>query len=309
MADLPLAWSKSSLGTLVDGCSWQYALEKVYGIPSHGSPQTAMGTAYHAAIEWYLRRLLLQQRDGIEDYFPFEDALAEGMRVLFEEVEDLPEEQWALHDLDLPALSGQLEAALTNWWETPIPEGQPGEGESLRERFERWRIVAIEPYFRTNVADGVTSTHGYIDVLAWDPDCGVWVVVDHKTASSYGRWPHDGGGHELEGSVYVVGAELADALPVFGPVRMEWHVVRKKLSQHARFEGVRCVEMYVTDIHRLWMEDTLKIADRIVTNDAFETNPGWNLCSPKWCPYFRGCQVDGDLHPSALAGTQQPAGV
>jgi hypothetical protein len=46
-----------------------------------------------------------------------------------------------------------------------------------------------------------------------------------------------------------------------------------------------------------WMHDALVRADRIVETGAFRKNPGWNLCSAKWCPFYEGCEVTGELAP------------
>ena len=303
MAPLPDAWSKSSLGTLLEGCSWQWALEKVYGQEGGGTPATVLGTAYHAGVEWWCRSRLIEQRDRVAMFA--DDGgkaamFAVAMEALDREVEQLDDEQWALHGTDYATLVEELAAALEHWWSTPIRDGQPGAGMSIRERIMRWRIIAVEPAFNEQPTEGLTGVRGFIDLLVWDPDDAVYRVVDHKSAGSFGRWAHDGAGHEIEAGVYVVGAEIASHLPAHGPVVMEWQITRKKLSAHARFEGVRVIEFEVQDVHRLWLEDRIKLANRIVADDLFETNPGWNLCSAKWCPHFRGCQVDGDLHPRQL---------
>jgi len=297
------AWSKSSLSTLLEGCAWQWALTKRYGYTDPGSPATVLGTAYHAGVEAWLRRRLLRQRDGLDLPDLDLDGMVEaGQSLLDVEAGKLPGEQWALHRTDVETLHGQLAVALKHWWSTPIPAGQPGAGGSLRDRIDGWRILAVEPYFRVR-APGVEGQpiHGYIDLLAYDPDDDLWMVVDHKTAGTFGRWPADGVGHELEAAVYDVGATVARHLPTFGKVAMEWHVARREPGSNARFEGVRVVQRVVDQYDRLWMGDRIVQADRQVESGEFPTNPGWNLCSAKWCAFHRGCQVTGELHPDVLS--------
>ena len=165
----------------------------------------------------------------------------------------------------------------------------------MRDRLLRWRPVAVEPYAN---ADGL---HGYIDWLGYDHDAGRWVVVDYKTAASWGRWPLDGAGHEIEAAVYNLLAELGRALPSDRDAVMEWHVAKTSRGKTARFEPARVVRFEVDEAHRRWLSFERDRADTVVGTGAFEQNPAWNLCSAKWCAFWEGCQVTGELAPGGAA--------
>lgn len=290
------AWSKSSLSTLLEGCSWSWALEKLYGLESSGSPATAMGTAYHYALEQHERRRILHVRDGVgPGGMSLDEMAALAHPILHKEAAELPAEQWAVHDTSPHQLAAQLEDALANWWSAQLPEGQLGAGGSLRDRLLSMRPVAVEPYF--NVPAFSSRMHGFIDWLGYDHETKTWVVADHKTANGLSRWPVGGAGHEIEASVYVVGSQLAKHLPTSGAVRMEWHIARKEIGTTARFQPVRNVSMRVEPIHEDHLGRQLAIADEIVSEEAFTPNPAWNLCSAKWCAFYEGCQVTGELAP------------
>lgn len=290
------AWSKSGLDSLVNGCSWQVYLSKVVGLDDPGSPATLAGTAYHAALELHERARILNLR-GADVQVPDQSTL---MDVIYDVVEEgapaIPDEQWHLHGSEPALVADKATVALNHWWHTPYDD----DGESLRDRLMGMRPVLAEPYFRVDAGSSPRPLHGYIDWVGYNHDDGVWVIVDHKSAGSYGRWPRDGAGHEVEAATYTVGALRAAGIPVSGPVRMEWHVTRTAEGQNSRFEGARLVTRTVDRYDEMLLGDTVQIADRIVDEGRFETNTSWNLCSQKWCPFWRGCQVTGELSPEQL---------
>lgn len=295
------AWSKSGLSSIVDGCSWQSFLSKVLGLADPGTPATLAGTAYHAALELHERARILNLR-GADVQLPDLGELQEvAGRVVEEGAGEIPDEQWHLHGSEPALVADSAMVALNHWWHTPYD----GDGESLRDRLMGMRPVLAEPYFRTPTDWSARPLHGYIDWAGYDHATGEWVIVDHKSARSYGRWPRDGAGHEVEAAAYTVGALRAAGIPVSGPVRMEWHVTRTSEGQNARFEGARLVTRKVDQYDEMLLSDHVKIADRTVDEGLFQTNPGWNLCSQRWCPFWRGCQVTGELSPETVHAAQQ----
>lgn len=52
-------WSKSSLKQLLEGCSWQWALQKLGGLDGPPTPHSAAGTGMHAGIEEHERCRIL----------------------------------------------------------------------------------------------------------------------------------------------------------------------------------------------------------------------------------------------------------
>lgn len=293
------AWSKSSMSTLLDGCSWQWYLNKVEGLPGLDTPANIVGTTVHAALEQHERAriawFLSGGRDGLQFGLTHQQMHEHADQTARELVGSLPHDYpWDRFEEDVHAIKRQVDAAIDNWYLQP----EPTLGMTLRDRLLTMRPVAVEPYF--NVAEPATGLglHGYIDWLGYDHTTRTWVVVDHKTAGSLGRWPRGGAGHEDEAAAYAVGSQVARHLPVTGDVRMEWHVIRKTRGERSNFEPVRMVFRHVEGRDRHLLEQRLELADEVVTLADFEPNPGWNLCTPRWCPYFEGCQVTGELAPT-----------
>lgn len=301
---LPPAWSKSQLATLLDGCAWQWVLSKVAGLEDPGSPATARGTAYHAGVELHERSRLLRLRDGHGPDIGLDRMQTHARAVLGAEVAGLPDGALDLHGTSTVRLERELEQALTNWWSAPadLIDGDGGHAwtdRSLRDRLLDMRPVAIEPYVRVDVGTQ-RPAHGYIDGLYWSPRFEGYVVVDHKTANGLRRW--DGPwGHEVEAAVYTAGAALARNLPPDSHVRMEWHVARSVANPRGQDPAARIVSVETGG----WppervAADAIARAEQKVTDGDLPTNPDWNLCSAKWCAFFEGCQVTGDLSPQML---------
>lgn len=299
------AWSKSGLATIVDGCSWQSYLSKVMQLPDPGSPATLAGTAYHAAIEHHERARIVQSR-GADIELPTLGHLAQvAVRAISAGADDIPDEQWHLHGSDPDEVINRVEIALNHWWHTDAGDKeQPG---SLRDIRLSYRPILTEQYFRIDTDWSARPLHGYIDAVCWDPDEEEWVVIDDKSASNFGRWPHGGDGHEVEAAVYTLGALKAAGIPVTDDtrVRMEWHVARTAEGQNSRFEGARLIRRTVDRFDLQLLEDHIRIADRTVDEGLFATNPGWNLCSQKWCAFWRPCQVTGELSPEVVHAARQ----
>jgi len=41
--------------------------------------------------------------------------------------------------------------------------------------------------------------------------------------------------------------------------------------------------------------DRVRQVERIIKNRDFAPNPAWTLCSPRFCPFYEGCQITGEL--------------
>ena len=298
------AWSKSGLSSLVEGCSWQVYLSKVMGLADPGTPATLAGTAYHAALELHERARIIQARGGDVELPSLATLEAVAEHTVHEGADAIPGEVWHEHGTDVEHTAVKAAVAVNHWWATPYDGGDL----SLRDRLLDYRPILAEPYFRVQTEWSDRPIHGYIDWVGYDPETGQWVVVDHKSANTFGRWPRDGAGHEVEAAVYVTGAMKAAGIPVAEMstnVRMEWHVARSQPGSNSRFEGARLVTRTVDRYDIQLLQDHITIADRTVDEGGFRTNTAWNLCSKKWCPFWRGCQVTGELSPETIHMTQQ----
>jgi hypothetical protein len=272
------AWSKSSLKSVLEGCSWQWALRKVYGIDDHGSPQTSMGTGYHKALEeWEKsgRNLSLKEMQTV------------AAETAFEQCKTLPMSQWFEHGTDPEQVIDFAKQAVDLWWNKPINSGAP-----LRDIILSRTCLGTEVYQTEKYED--FKVHGYIDAIYSDDR--FITVVDHKTASSMRRWKYEQDA-TLEAGIYLAMAHAAQDrgdLPNL-PIVFEYHVVAPKENK-SRIVGVGHMTEELAKLTHAALVD----ADAIARYDAFRPKPDWNLCSPKYCSYFQGCRVDGTLTPYNL---------
>jgi hypothetical protein len=278
------AWSKSSLKSVLDGCSWQWALRKVYEIEDHGSPQTAMGTGMHKAIEeWDKsgRGLSLQELQSIA---------AESS---FEECKKLPMEQWFEHATDPEQVIELAKESVRIWWDTPVNKGFP-----IRKLVSEWNWLGSEVHWASAFAE--YNIHGFVDSV-YENDRHI-IVVDNKTASSMRRWKYDQD-MNIEVAMYLALAHKAqnEGLLPDKQITFQYHVVSAKEGKS------RVIEMGYFD-GAAWklLLQSLTEAEAIRKHEAFRPRPDWNLCSRKYCAYFEGCRIQGTLTPYTLTTSNVP---
>lgn len=278
-------WRKSTLKSLLEGCSWQWALENVYKMETHGSPQTAMGTGYHKAMELYE---LGERRDSLEN------LRAIAAEAAFEECKLLPMSVWFEHELDPQWVVDGAQEAVRLWWEQPMT----GKEQTLRDVCAERTFVAAEKHFTADYP-GLESRglSGTVDAVYEEENC--YVLVDHKTASSFRKWTYEQGS-TIEASVYLY---MAEKFYDDKPVKFEWHVVSPKEQKVRLIEGGTLDEEA-----RLLLDQTLKKAETLYTTDSYRPKPDWNLCSPKWCSFYQGCRIDGTLTPYTHTISNKPSG-
>ncbi len=278
------AWSKSSLKSVLENCSWQWALRKVYKIEDHGSPQTAMGTGYHKALEEW-------ERSGRT--MSLSDMQSVAAETAFEECKSLPMEQWFEHGTDPEQVIELAKESVRLW-----AEARPNKGSTLKEIAESRTLVSVEDYF--NYEYNNYRIQGYTDAIYHD-DKNIY-VVDHKTASSMRRWTYEQKPN-VEMAMYMVLAERAkedNRIPDL-PVSFEYHV---SAAKEGKTRLITCGYMN-KELEQLFI-NALTEADAIRKNHAFRPKPDWNLCSKKYCAYFEGCRVNGTLSPYALTISNVP---
>ena len=279
-------WSKSSLKSVLEGCSWQWALSHIYGMDDYGSPATVMGTAFHSAVEEH-------ERERKDDLSFFQN---QAISVVAKEAQSIPESSWLKHNTSPEEIAAMAAEAVRIWWEEPC-RTKTGEGKPLREICLEREVIAVEPYFKVPVKGSDSSLHGYIDIVhRFDGDI---IVSDYKTASSFRRWTFDQG-ESIEASVYLHGAKLSQFLPD-GNIRFEWQVVSPKEGKARLIQGPTYQPK-----HSRHVAEVVKKADVLYELDAYRPKPDWNLCQPKWCPFYHGCQVEGTLSPTYLTVANKP---
>jgi len=269
-------WHQSTLSTLLDGCSWQYFLTYVLGLDQGVKPYAVVGTAFHTAVELHEINRMENKETSLEE---MENVAKEYIK---EQIKDE-----ALHE----ELFERVLDALSNWYN----KGQ-------REWVLNYTPVAIEPEFTIPLVDNARPVGGYIDAIYLDPITNIHFIVDHKTAKDFSRW-RDGEGHRYQAAMYSAALVLSDDFPDITELpEMVYMVTRTSTSTRKDFEPIRIIRVQPTLDDIKLLGDRVRKAEQIVADETYTTKTDWPLCSPKWCPFFQGCQVDGTLlkEPSLL---------
>lgn len=277
-------WRKSTLKSLLDGCSWQWALENIYKFPSKSSPHASLGTGFHKAMEMY-------ELNGREATLESLQSIA--AETAFEICKDLPMDDWFLHELDPQWVVDGAKEAVRLWWEQPMTKSEL----TLKAVGDSRQFLEGEVYLEYDMPWSDQRLQGTIDAVYRDDEG--YVLVDYKTASSFRKWGYEQG-VTIEASTYMY---LANAHYTDAPIRFEWHVVSPKeqkvrLVQGGTF-GPEHVELLAA---------TIQQADVLYNRSAYRPRPDWNLCQERWCPYWTGCRVDGTLSPYTLTTSNVPDG-
>ena len=262
-------WHQSTLSTLLDGCSWQYFLTYVLEMDQGPKPFAAVGTAFHSAVELHERNRMNDEKTSKKE------MLDEGTTKLTAAITD-PEL--------LVQLLPNLEASINNWYD----KGQ-------REWLLAYTPIAIEPEFTLPLVDNARPIGGYIDAIYCDDTTGTLFVVDHKTAKDFSRW-RDGEGHRHQAAMYSAALVLSEDFPMITEMpEMVYMVTRTSSSTRANFEHTRIIRVQPTIEDVVLLGDRIRSAEKIVATESYKPNTGWPLCSAKWCPFYEGCQVTGEL--------------
>jgi|DEB0MinimDraft_10_1074344.scaffolds.fasta_scaffold00051_18 hypothetical protein len=269
-------WRKSTLKSLLEGCSWQYALEKIYNVPSYGSPYTALGTGFHAGVEHW-------ENSGREA--DQEEVANVAADAAFKQAKLLPMDNWFEHELDPQWVVDSAREAVRLWYEEPYVKG----GVTLQKITEGRECLGTEVYLEADHPDSDRGLQGTVDGLYRD-EYGI-TVVDFKTASSFRKWVYDQP-PSIEASAYLWMVSQNYDAPQY---TFEWHIVSPKTG---KTRLVSAGNMFPGQLEKL--STSLREADVLVKYNAFRPNPDWNLCQRKWCAFYEGCQVDGSLSPTRL---------
>lgn len=184
-------------------------------------------------------------------------------------------------------LDGSLDEVvigLTNWWGSPIPKGQPGAGQSMRDRVMQWTPLYVEEKLIVELPSGREWT-AVIDAV-YDTGGGI-VPVDQKSAKNFNRYPLDGKGLGSQSTTY---AELLRIVFGWDVDRFEYHIARVEDSgsTHASYQRARIVQVSPKDEDRVKLTEDLQKAESIIDAGLFPKTRDWFLCSPAWCPFHVG---------------------
>jgi len=276
-------WSKSSLKQLLEGCSWQWALQKLGGLKGPATPHSAAGTGMHAAIEDH-------ERCRISGVQPVDlvSLLHTAARAAGEDAETITEEWARIHGGVEQAAEWAVDLT-TTWYDSDI-----------RRQLLTYTPSAVEPHLETSNIPGPNNLRGYLDWIGRDAD-GVLTVIDYKSASNLSRWKsYDQ--HILEAAVYLYLVSTSEWWSGDEPIRMEWHVVSRK-GESKILEGPSFSPDIISFIEARILE-----SQAIVDSRSWAPNPSWGLCSDRWCAFYHGCQVAGTLTPDTISFDPPAAG-
>ena len=271
-------WSKSSLKSLLEGCSWQWALQRIGGLNGGSTPHSAAGTGMHAAIEYHEQCRI----DGttFDEATMWEVAARAG----WEDGKNIPSDWRGIHGDERTAVDWAL--ALTGAWY----------GSEVRSTLLTYTPMAVEPHIEIPMFTGRdVNLRGYLDWLGRDEN-GVLTVVDYKSASNLKRW-NNWQDHLIEASVYLYLVAASGIAAEDEPVRMEWHVMTRSgdagILRGPTFDG---------DLSYFVIK-SVEEAQSKMDRGAYLTKPSWGLCSDRWCTFYHGCQVSGMLSPDNITLT------
>jgi len=273
-------WRKSSLKSMLEGCSWQWMLEQMSD-ERYASPHASAGTGFHQAMEdWEVSGRTLTEGQ-------LKDAAAQAALA---EARSVPMEQWFEHQMDPEYVMELAAESVRVWWNEPAKSKQDSYG-TLREILLEREHIASERFIKTDYAGSGVPISGTIDWIGRKGD--TIHIVDFKTASSFRKWVYDQPAG-IEEAVYRY-LTLADEELLASKVQFEWHVVSAKEGK------ARIIFGNNDNLTLLKVLDTaISEANVLLKYDAFRPRPDWNLCQRKWCAFYQGCQVDGSLSPSRL---------
>ena len=289
------AHHQSSIETLLDGCSWQYYLANIRNIQTKPKPHALVGTSFHDAVELHeVSRMDGNTPPTLDELLTHVDGL------IREQADEIPTEMMIGREGEVwtaDTLVEMCQHAVRNWYEAPTKDGGPSNREWLLEL----KPIAIEPYFRLDLVQDADPIGGWIDGVYQDKD-GKIILVDEKTAGDFSRWPLDGEGHRFQATMYAVALVLSEDFPQItslDDIQMHYLINRTR-GGTARLERARrvVVQPELDDVALLG--DRIRTAEAIVKNNLYAPNPTWTLCSQKFCAFYQGCQITGELRKPDL---------
>ena len=180
-------------------------------------------------------------------------------------------------------------SAVSNWFSAKLKDG----GEPHRIWLEQFEPVAIEPYFRLNLVDGSLPIGGWMDGVYRKPN-GEIFIVDQKTAGDFSRWGKDGALHRTQATMYTVAVLLSQDFPEVQDYGVEMHYLVSR-TRGGNVERARRVTVVpdLNDVRHLG--ERIRKTDAVIAAASYAPNPAWVLCSPRFCQFYEGCQVTGEL--------------
>lgn len=282
--------SYSLVSSLLEGCPWSVALDRIVKAPvvHSDSPRTIAGSALHLALELNEQERLDWHRSKGSK------GSKNGLRRFSLEAEI----EWAVSASGFPfesrsdmvACTDEALNGLAHFYETPIPEGQIGEGRTIHELVSSWRPLAVERRFETYDPEvRGRAVVGSADAVYLDDHEEV-VVADWKSATNLGRYSLDGGFQRLQGATYSRAVVEAINLPGskalgYWPTAL-FFIMRTQPGKNKNFQGVRVVAIEPTNSDMRALDERYRAAEAIIEEGIFPKDPeaAGVLCRD-YCPH------------------------
>lgn len=246
-------------------------------IPRKSSMGTAIGSAWHAALEWYDLARMGQVEWAEEDPVPVMQGVA--VKTLADRMADESFE-WRDGDPSTEEAVAQLHVMLESWAATDVGAKWDGDTETNIE------IVASEVEVFADFGSEHHIFHGYLDrVVRVD---GTLVGTDNKsTGRAYGGRKGSGDPRELPQA------------PLYAEA---WSQEFGEEMNHFAFD----VTTKAGKFQRIWVptsplvrapfiERWRNVSESIALHESkgldMPCNPSHFLCSEKWCDYYKICPM------------------
>jgi hypothetical protein len=276
---------QSLLGS-ADSClrKAQYSLESdVY----YGGSVRAVGTAYHAGLEYYY----LNRMKGPEYDFDCAEQAIEECEVFAES-----------------ALSAEIEKSgegATFTWDPAFPDFEAARKaavDMLKHYFmdgnawpEDWEVLGVEVPFELDIPGGHTASSNGIDLVLRDP-AGCIRGVDHKTANK--MWPAS----KADARKNNQGALYWGALRQLYPDAPGWFFTFDVMTYAGKFQRFNCDPTeahFDAVVNKAVQLATLVEGMRKAAMDL-PANPASNLCSAQYCDFWDVCPHGAALDRGSL---------
>jgi PD-(D/E)XK nuclease superfamily len=276
---------QSTLGD-ADKClrSLQYSLEHpVY----HGGITRAIGTAYHAALEW---AYLAEIQNGV--WPDYRMAIIEAYERLQASIDMVPSHEsektkrpgqfkWTNDIPDFETASRILDVMIKAYWDEP---------DAHWDREQGWQVLAVEQGFSIPLWNGHTG-NGSIDLTVQDPQ-GFICGEDHKTAGK-NKWPYNKHHARKQNQAPWYVMALHDMYPDAPGYRFFFDIMthkgvwerRETIVTQAHIDAVREKALQVVTLYEGMRGGGLELP----------ANPSSNLCSPDYCDHWDVCPYGAAL--------------
>lgn len=291
------ALHQSTITSLLEGCSMQWALVNLLGEPDPAKPASSAGTAFHTAVERHEEARKLWHdtagAEGSELGLPYEEMQEIIRQELAQVVPVIPDRFYATDRktgirLTPEGVPGLALAALEGWYYKPAKET----GKTGRDFLLEYKPLEIEPYFKSDLVTGALPLGGWADGVYQHLVTGKIIIVDEKTASnaSFTRW--NALEHKLQATMYTVLALLDGR---YGAQNLEdlefWFLVnRTAVGKTAQFARAKHLVYQASMEDVVELGEQVRLAQQVIDTEDFKINPMWGaLCSQTYCPFWSDC--------------------